>query len=82
MKKCHPMGYALRGVGELIGILGLLSLLGVIGWLIFASERSWFSVMLNQIKFFHLNQFQEILLVNGLSSSSLGQMATHQVSDH
>lgn len=41
MQKCHPLGYALRGVGELIGVLGLLGLLGVIGWLIFASERSW-----------------------------------------
>lgn len=41
MKKCYPLAYALRGVGELVGAVGLLSLFGVIGWLVFADKRSW-----------------------------------------
>jgi hypothetical protein len=41
MKRCHPLAYTLRGVGELVGAVGLLSLFGVIGWLVFADKPSW-----------------------------------------
>ncbi|WP_339613620.1 hypothetical protein [uncultured Rubinisphaera sp.] len=34
-KKCTPFGYALHGVGDLVGFLGLLMLLGVPVYLIY-----------------------------------------------
>ena len=35
MQKCMPVAYKVHGVGELIGFIGLLTLLGTIGYMIY-----------------------------------------------
>lgn len=47
MQKCYPLGYAIHGIGELIGFLGLLALFGTLGWMAFLrtvgefTDQSW-----------------------------------------
>jgi hypothetical protein len=47
VKKCYPLAYDIRAIGELIGFLGLLVLLGTFGWMVYLSTaddlsvRSW-----------------------------------------
>ena len=43
MKKCMPLGYSIHGIGELFGFLGLLSLLGAVGCMIYLAVTGSFT---------------------------------------
>ena len=41
MKKCMPVAYNIHGIGELIGFIGLMTLLGTVAYIIFGHFQAW-----------------------------------------
>ena len=44
MQRCYPLAYDIHGIGELIGFLGLLVLLGTLGWMAYLRTVAGFTV--------------------------------------
>lgn len=48
-KKCTPIGYAIHVIADLLGFLGLISLVAAIGWLIYQAIVGSFNLSLLRV---------------------------------